>query len=243
MKFYHISTDLQLGEREFIPRVPKYRCKDEDSSIKRICVCPTIRDAISAFPYKGKFVNWDMRRKKNNYLSVYKLKSNNFLTDEQILDKVPDAYLTKEHWILEPVKATPTLIKIKKLTLSKYNKYTSEYSGEVKSLEYETDISDCDREEEFVFISKKNFKKFSKIAAQNNIQVEVLEDKHVQMPHHYYNDPTTKKYRWIKVKIHIPAGVSIAPLWLIDEEQNNLAMRKKFSIKEWVYDEFWWEMD
>jgi len=243
MQFFHVSKDLILGEIEFIPRIPKYRCKDEDDTTKRICVCPSIKEAISAFPYKGEFVNCDMKFKKNNYLSVFNTESTNFLSDEAIHDKVPDSHITKEHWLLEPFKATANIIKIKKLILSGFNKYICEYHGDVQDLEYETAVMDSDRDEEFVFISKDNFNRFSKVVNRTDIEAEVLEDKTAKLTHSY-NIPTTKKYRWIKVKIHVPAGVSILPLWLIDEKQNNLALKKHFAIKEWkVLDDFWWEME
>ncbi|MDF2879600.1 MAG: hypothetical protein K0R54_157 [Clostridiaceae bacterium] len=237
MKLYHVSRDINKREVEFVPRIPKYRCENEESKTKRICVCPSIEDSISSFPYRNYFVNVAMRWKKNNYLAVFKINTEKFLSSEELIDKVPDAFLTNEYWILEPFCATAELIKIKKLTLSKFVKYVSEFTGNVKELEYESEVTNYDRVEEFILINKRNYKKFCKIAKENNMTIEILEDKYVNLQHYYYS-ATTKNYRWIKVRVFIPAGTNISPLWLIDDRQNEFALRKKFSIREWTKDDY-----
>lgn len=56
MEFYHVSMDVSLEkEKEFVPRIPLYRCEGENSTIPRICVCRKLEEAISAFPYKSIF--------------------------------------------------------------------------------------------------------------------------------------------------------------------------------------------
>lgn len=233
MDFFHISMDLGLDEVNFIPRVPTYRCKEEDSTTKRICVCPSLEEAISAFPYKGYFANFSLRRKKDNYLSVFKANTDKYLDHEQINDRVPDSHITKEHWILEPFKSKPQIIKINKLILTGYNKYTCEYHGQVKELEYEADTVQYDRYEEFTLLSKKMFNKFCKIVNSNGMGIDVLEDRHMRLMH-LHDVPSTKRYRWIVVRVYIPSGVSVAPLWLLNDKQNEFAMRKKILFREGV---------
>jgi len=211
-----------------------FRYYKEDSITERICVCPTLEGAVSAFPYKGEFVNVLMRRRKDNYLAIYTTETNRFLDWNEISDKVPDSYLTKECWILEPFKSKPQIIKVKKLTLSKYNKHVNLYGGQVKEFEYEADTVEYDRCKEFILLSKRMLNKFSKIANEYNFKIEVMENKHIHLEH-IYGVRSTKKYRWIKVNAFIPSGVSIAPLWLLDNEQNNFAIRKKIIFKEGVY--------
>ena len=46
----HVSFDLV---DEFIPRVPKQRCEGENNTIKRICVAPSIIEALNAIPQAG----------------------------------------------------------------------------------------------------------------------------------------------------------------------------------------------
>jgi hypothetical protein len=225
--------DLVLDEFSFVPRVPIYRCKEEDSITKRICVCPSLEEAISAFPYKGYFANFLLTRKKDNYLSVFKTNTDNYLDHEQIHDRVPDPHITKEHWLLEPFKSKPQIIKINKLTLTGYNKYTYEYHGQVKELEYEADTVQYDRYEEFTLLSKQMFNKFCKVADNNGMSIDILEDRHMRLMHRY-DVPSTKRYRWIVVKVHIPSGVSVAPLWLLNDKQNEFAMKKKILFIEGV---------
>ena len=85
MEFYHVSMDISLEkEKEFIPRIPLYRCKDEDNTIPRIYVCRKLEEAISAFPYKNIFVNRVMPRNKRNYLTMYKIESNDYILSEDL---------------------------------------------------------------------------------------------------------------------------------------------------------------
>lgn len=233
MKFFHISMDLGLDEVNFTPRVPVYRCKEEDNTTKRICVCPSLEEAVSAFPYKGYFVNSLLMRKKDNYLSVFTTETDKYLDHEQIHDRVPDSHLTKEHWILEPFKAKPQIIKINKLTLTGYNKYICEYHGQVKELDYEPDTVQYDRYEEFTLLSRQMFNKFRKIAENNEMSIDILEDRHMRLMHRY-DVPSTKRYRWIVIRVYIPSGVSVAPLWLLNDKQNEFAMRKKILFREGV---------
>lgn len=243
--FYHVSMDLELGEKEFVPRIPKYRCEDEDNTIKRVCVCPTLKDSLGAFPYKGHYVNNLMRRRNENYLAYYEIPvgSLNYKTDKEIHDLVPDSHITKEHWVLENFKAKSNIIKLKKFKLSSYNKYINEYSGFVEELEYENSIEDYDRECEYVFIDKRFFKQAIKFAKENNISYEILENTH----HHLWYDKfviknlnyngTTKRYRWQRVKFNIPKGVDIAKLWIINNNQNNFIKRKNLQLQPFVVDE------
>ena len=231
MNFVHVSMDLDQGVKNFIPRIPIYRCEEEDNITPRICVCKTLEGAVGAFPYKGYFVNVLMRKKRDVYLNYYELESENYRSDKELQEYVPDAHITGEHWILNPVLATSHLIKIKKLVLSRFNKYTNTYSGAVKELEYENCIEDFDRVEEFIFLSKSNFNKFKKLSNKNNIKFEILEDKHMKLAH-YYCSNTTKNYRWIKVKAFVPAGADLTSLWLLNDKQNDFAIRKKILFRE-----------
>lgn len=243
--FYHVSMDLELGEKEFAPRIPKYRCEGEDNKIKRVCVCPTLKDSLGAFPYKGYYVNNLMRSRNENYLAYYEIpvEGLNYKTDKEIHDLVPDSHITKEHWVLDSFKAKPTIIKLKCLQLSSYNKYIHEYSGFVTYLDYENSVEDYDREAEYTFIDKRFFKQAIKFAKDNNISCEILEDMH----HHLWYDKftirninyngTTKRYRWQKVKFNIPKGVDMAKLWIINNDQNNFVKRKNLKIHPFVINE------
>lgn len=243
MEFYHVSMDVSLEkEREFIPRIPVYRCEGENSTISRICVCRKLEEAISAFPYKNIFVNRIKPRNKRNYLTTYKLESNDYVLSEDLKEYVPDVHLTNEYWIKSPVKAKPNLIKINELRLSGFNKYINEYYGQVSKLDYENSIEDYERTDEYILISKSIFNKFQKIAKRENIKLEILEDEYNHIEHYYTYNCSTKRYRWIKVKLTIPAGADLTELWYLDYKQNeflhrkNLILRKvkKISVEEYM---------
>lgn len=56
------------------------------------------------------------------------------------------------------------------------------------------------------------------MAKNQGMTVEVLEDRHVHLTHKY-NSVSTKNYRWIVVRVYIPSGISVAPLWLLNDKQ------------------------
>lgn len=233
MEFYHVSMDISLEEeKEFIPRIPVYRCEGENSTISRICVCRKLEEAISAFPYKSIFVNRIMHINLRNYLTIYKLKSNDYVLSDDLKDYVPDSHLTNECWIKSPVKAKPNLIKVKKLLLSNYNKYIDEYYGQVKELDYENSVENYERVEEYVLLSKSLFNKFKKIADIQNIKLEILEDEYNNLGHYYTFNCSTKRFRWIKVRLTIPAGADLRKIWYLDYKQNEFLNRKKLILRK-----------
>lgn len=242
---YHVSMDLSLEEKEFIPRIPKYRCDGENDTIKRICVCPTLKDALGAFPYKGYYVNNLMTCRNENYLVYYEIPKNEVIykTDLEINDLVPDAHITKEHWILNSFKAKPNLIKLNKFVLSNYNKYINEYSGFVKELEYENSTEDYDREVEYIFIDKEFSKKAINFAINNNISYEIIEDSYYHLWYKRFvikdmkYNGTTKRYRWQKIKFNIPKGTDIADLWIINDKQYKFIDRKNIRLQPFIVDE------
>lgn len=98
----HVSFDLV---DEFIPKVPKQRCKGENDTIKRICVAPSIIEALNAIPQAGLVV----RNMKSLGLPViihcYYLKADKVMSNDEVQKYVPDAEFTGEMWILEKPKA------------------------------------------------------------------------------------------------------------------------------------------
>lgn len=98
----HVSFDLV---DEFIPRVPKHRCEGENNTIKRICVAPSIIEALNAIPQAWLVV----RNMKSLGLPViihcYYLKADKVMSNDEVQKYVPDAEFTREMWILEKPKA------------------------------------------------------------------------------------------------------------------------------------------
>lgn len=91
---YHVSMDIDSNEKKFFLRVPEYRCKGEGAYIKRICTCPSLKDAVRAFQYKGCFVNHDMRMYKGAYLNYYKVstKGLKYKTNEELSQRLATAF-------------------------------------------------------------------------------------------------------------------------------------------------------
>lgn len=234
---YHVSMDIEPNEKKFFLRVPEHRCKGENNTIKRICACPTLKDAVGAFPYKGCFVNYNMRMYKGAYLNYYKVstKGLNYKTNEEIADLVPDAHITKEHWVLDEFTAIPNIIRISKIKLSNYNKYIHEYYGEIEELEYENPIEDFDREFQFTLIGK-----FAKDAIRTaklyNFNYEIIEDSYYHLAHKKFvyiknnYKGSDKKYRYMKIKFNIPKGKDLSPLWFLDAKQNVFLERKRICL-------------
>lgn len=107
--FYHVSTSL-LNEGKFVPRIPENRItENEDDSIQRICVAPTISHCLSALPGSGNL--YETHFKGRGYYKLFRIDTEKLgISDEHIISSqtiyengwVPDAYVTQEHWITIP---------------------------------------------------------------------------------------------------------------------------------------------
>lgn len=98
----HVSFDLV---EEFIPRVPKQICPNEDSTTPRICVAPDKLSALQAIPQAGEVIHTMKVIGMPVIIHAYYLKSDAVLMPEQIADKVPDAEATGEMWITDIPKS------------------------------------------------------------------------------------------------------------------------------------------
>lgn len=251
---YHVSMDIELEPKWFIPRIPKYRTKEEEAQTKRICVSPTIQEAIGGLPYKSKLCR-QAQEEKNPYLAVYSfdLSTLKHLDHEAVRSFVPDAHLTHEHWILESVQSSPMLIKIKDLMLDHYNVYTHEYSGFVTELSYEKAIEEKDREEVLTFVHRKWIKRALKWAIAHDISYEILDQKLASLSHFRYQpnrkgnySGSTKRYPITTIKFYCPKGMDLSPLWLCHHQQScelnrhglyAEAIDPRFIMQDWMLGE------
>lgn len=96
-KLIHVSFDEVM---EFVPRVPKQICPNEDNTTPRICVAPDIMSAIQAMPQGGTVVYNMARLGVPVVVHAYYIVSDAILMSEQIADKVPDAVATGEMWVM-----------------------------------------------------------------------------------------------------------------------------------------------
>ena len=112
--FFHISLDKDLNGKTFKPRIPSYLTKKsnndsneykEDKTTPRVCFSPSIEGCLRAILSAEK--NLDIVGERiyvyipDKPISEYKIKTNKEIIKEKL---VFDAKMTKEMWILEPVK-------------------------------------------------------------------------------------------------------------------------------------------
>ena len=98
VKLIHVSFD---EVENFTPRVPEQRCPNEDETIPRICVAPTIRNALSAIPQAGEVIYYMERLHLPIVIHAYYIESDSVLMSKEVVDKVPDAMGTKEMWVIK----------------------------------------------------------------------------------------------------------------------------------------------
>lgn len=225
-KIVHISNEIKLEEKSFIPRVPRTVAKNEDIKQERICFAETVQGALGGIPYKGELVK-RVISESFTYLSLYEVDKRivNHKTTEEIKHLVPDAHLTGEYWVTEQITLKPRIIKVTELRLDGYNAYTDSHSGFVKQLNYESSISERDREEIIELVGKSFKKKAIRWAKENDIPYIVLEENVGSLQHRRFvaNEDgvykgTSKPYQLSKIKFEIPAGVDIGALWLVHAE-------------------------
>ncbi|MGN0414878.1 MAG: hypothetical protein ACI4FX_05250 [Agathobacter sp.] len=99
----HVSFDRVS---DFVPRVPENRCPGENSTIPRICVAPSIEDALNAMPRAGVVMDYMRQLGLPIILHVYHLEGGRVMSSEEIKQYVPDASLSHEMWLLDRPKKT-----------------------------------------------------------------------------------------------------------------------------------------
>lgn len=149
--FYHLST-LLTNKGNFVPRVPDNRIFGvEESTIKRVCVSKTIEGCFTAlgngdnayvanFVRRGYYILFRIDTKKLG------IERRHVISSRQIYRNgwVPDADVTKEHWITVPFqvpKEDITFIQIRSFKQVQTMAYPYEavelakkqYNGDVKS--------------------------------------------------------------------------------------------------------------
>lgn len=228
-KMYHVSLKtINKKEVLFTPRVPVHICEDENQDIPRICVCPTIREALNVTPYKSILVN-DMRNLPDRFVTVYEFNvPDEYLWDnEKVRRYVPDAYLTNEHWIIKPMVAKVNIINIKYITLKEYFSYANFFRGLIKDLEYENISLEGDKVYNSIFLAKSSLKYAKKIANKIGATIEVSNKG--KNPLYTYEmgeiiSETDRAYNWFETKIKIPSNKDATELINILNKEN-----KKYS--------------
>ena len=213
---FHISKDISVKEKVFIPRIPKNRLQSENKTLKRVCLSDALETCISAFPYKSEVIHY-LSSKKPTYLSVYTVDKALFHEEtikkpEEVVNWVADAEIRQEYWITKPFTATPKLIKLKKLKLERFCRLTGEHIGEVEELEFEREVEEYDRTEKALFYHRKIFKQFRRACKRNGIEIQEVHVKKEAMEY-FGCISSTRIYDVTRVTYKIPAGISAQSAW------------------------------
>lgn len=104
MTLWRVSPcfDSMSATTRFVPRIPKNPIPGEDKTTPRVCFCDNIEHCLDAIAESdrqkilldGQFFA---------YRFLVDTDDENLLRTDDIVDKVPDAHWTKEHWYLAPV--------------------------------------------------------------------------------------------------------------------------------------------
>lgn len=104
-KFIHVSFD---PIPEFTLKVPGNRASGEDKNIKRICCIKAgedlnsdIKQALNASPQGGETLNRISALGIVPVLHVYEMYSKDYLLPDEVQEYVPDAYASRECWVME----------------------------------------------------------------------------------------------------------------------------------------------
>jgi hypothetical protein len=123
LAYYHVALKGNLEGTHFIPRIPESTMTNEDRTIPRVCVSPTLEGAVTGFAHSYKFQM--STALMSTFLYVYeidacKIGCNNIKFWNQITNYVPDAYKTKEAWIMKEFTCKPKIYRF--TTLDKYER-------------------------------------------------------------------------------------------------------------------------
>ena len=95
IKGVHVSFDIV---DQFVPRIPKQRCPEEDATISRICVAENLTMAINSLPQAGEAVCAMKNLKLPIIIHAYYIKGEG-MNNEEVRKYVPDAEFSGEYWI------------------------------------------------------------------------------------------------------------------------------------------------
>lgn len=219
---YHISNDVMLGLKTFKPRVPKNRVKSEDNQIKRICFAGSIEDCFTSYPYKER--DYHKITSKPRIFSVYELEEikSKILRPEEIVEKVPDALETKEHWVLEKVAIDSKLIRVSNLKFERLNSYTNMPTGKCIEVAYDEDLSKTNsREFDFTLIGRKDYKGFKKILEKNNCKIKKLNVEKKLIGYKNTFNLSNRKREIYKLTYIVPKNISARYVWLFESKFNH----------------------
>lgn len=120
MELFHVSLE-PVSDGIFVPRVPRNVASMEDTVTPRICFSESIIGCLAAIAdFDNKISCTDFDYKNSCYNAyIYSINTEDFSPEDFIpwnelyeSNKVPDASITHEWWLLKPVKLNPEPIQI-----------------------------------------------------------------------------------------------------------------------------------
>jgi hypothetical protein len=114
MILYHVSVNLD-HDGEFFPDIPDsaFYVDEEDSITPRICFSDSINGCLGSIPDGGRGLK-DYISSVDSKFKVFILATEKYnvriLTPEEIADRVPDALIHREYWVLDPITINEYMI-------------------------------------------------------------------------------------------------------------------------------------
>jgi hypothetical protein len=99
---YHISTKYLGSNCEFIPRVPMFCATGEDVATKRICVAPSLAEALHGWSLNLKTRTAQDAFRMTGIAFIYSPDDRHMNLHKPSINEVPDIGLYEEFWLLTP---------------------------------------------------------------------------------------------------------------------------------------------
>jgi hypothetical protein len=176
-RLFHISPyELTggYGRIELVPRIPRTRLPGEDGHTPRVCFSKTINGCLNSISQDLLFFGktaWPYF-----VYSPVAYSDSSYTPSEQLYHKIPDAYITEEIWITEPVEVK--LIGVIRATKRFVRESAPAADGPVRSYRYAIDVL-AGKLDKFLDVRVMDrFRRKQKEALVNTIIELVLKDTH-----------------------------------------------------------------
>lgn len=239
IKLTHVSNDNNI--KAFVPRIPKYRVLGENGTLPRICTSTNVLGCIKAFPYRSDLVKKASAKHIGAYLVIYEFyeRKKNTLSPKDVYSLgVSDAIENQEYWIVKGSRPyRKQIIRVTDFKLSKYNKYTWEYYGDVVKLDYQNSIEGYLRILEDTIYEYRYYQKLKRLFEKLGVEIlsESIEEYYFGYgyssdAYDYPRNMSNTKKKVVNVKYKVPAGVDLYYIWDLILKDNNKFDKKTISL-------------
>jgi hypothetical protein len=103
--YYHVSRDIDIEIKVFVPKIPLAKLPAENRNIKRVCISEHIMDCMNAINYIRDYDVYNKLEGKYKPLRVYKfeLDEKEVMQPANVIQYVHDALKNNECWSLNEI--------------------------------------------------------------------------------------------------------------------------------------------